>query len=98
MPTKKVYKKDKLVTSIDDIIKNKYKPFIVYYPKEMHILYDRLKIMALASIVSLIEHKDLYLAIIVEEEIIRKTRAKTIPKTKSSITDCKATLDSIYND
>ena len=97
MATKKVYKKDKLVTSIDDILSKTNRPLIIIHPnKQIPIEYNKLKTMALSSVVSLIEDKKLYYAIIVIEETVRKIKPKVMAKEKSNITGCKATLDNIY--
>ena len=99
MTTRKIYKKTSLVTSIDELVSNKHKPFIIVHTnKSIPIEYNKLKVMAFSSIVSLMEDKKIYYAIIVEEEIIRKTKPKVIPKAKSEITGCKANLEDIYNE
>jgi len=93
---KNVYKKDKLVTSINDIINNKHEYFIIYNDK--HISYFQLAVMSLSSLLRLIDNKVIYRATILVEQYTPKTKTKVIPKIKSNITGCKATIDSIYND
>jgi len=99
MATKKVYKKGELVTSIDNIINNKNKYFIVTFMTHIKTMsYNNIIILSLGAIIDLINHNEIYLAIVTEEQIISKTKSKVIPKVKSNITDCKANLEDIYND
>ena len=102
MATKKVFKKAGVITSIDEIINNKNKStlifMLVYSSHTYNISYNKLVIMSLYSIIQLIENKKLYYAFVVEEEIIRKTKTKVVPKQKSNITGCKTTLDKIYGE
>ena len=97
MATRKVYKKAEAITSIDELVRNRHKTFMLIYPKQsFHLSYNKIRVMALESIVRLIESNNLYYAIIVEEEIIRKTKAKVVPKEKSDIGGCKVSLADIY--
>lgn len=98
MATKKVYKKDKLVTSIDELVKNKHRHFIIVDDnRNINCSYLKLAIMALFTIDINIRNNNLYYAIIVEEEIIRKTKTKVVPKEKSDIGGCKVSLADIYD-
>lgn len=99
MATKKTFKKDKLIVSIDDIITNKHKVFIIDFGNKIHHMeYNKLSIISLGTLVGYINNKRLFYATVIEEEIIRKVKQKVIPKQKSNITGCKTTLDKIYGE
>lgn len=99
MATKKVFKKAGVITSIDEIINNKYKPFIITRDtKIMPVDYKHLQIISFGGIQKLIAENRLYNAIIIEVEIERKVKQKVVPKQKSNITGCKTTLDKIYGE
>jgi len=99
MATKKVYKKGEHVNNVYDISDNKNDFFIITIKNINKVVsYLDIRIMSLATILKLITSQDIYFAIVTEEQIIRKTKSKVIPKVKSEITNCKANLKDIYND
>lgn len=99
MATRKIYRKGDIVKSIDELINNKHKPLIVCYEiKNVNTNYTKLAVMSLSTVVLFINNKMLYYATIIEEEIIRKTKPKVIPKAKSNIEGCKVSLKDIYNE
>ena len=99
MATKKRYVKDKVVFNAAGLLTDKWKPFLLITDTSTKVLdYNKICIMSFGTVISHINNKRLWTAIIIEEEVIRKTKPKVVPKTPSNIGSCKIKLSDIYDD
>lgn len=95
----KQFSKDILITNINMVINNKNKYFCILYKNKVeYIEYNDLISMSLATILNLISKKNIYLAkvTIKERTIISKPKETISRSNSSSISNCKISLDDIY--
>ena len=99
MPQVKKFVKDDIINSIEQLVKLHYRTFIINRNnKTIVIEYSKLKNMTLASIISMIDNSELYIAKVTIEDAVFKTRERAKPKAKADIGTCKVNLKDIYND
>jgi hypothetical protein len=93
---KKFIKSD-IVTAIEQVVKFHYKTFIISRNNKIIVIeYSKLKNMTLNSIVTMINNKELWFAIVTMEDKPYVPRKKNAPKEPSNIGGCKAKLKDIY--
>ena len=99
MPQVKRFIKQDIVQSIEQLVKLHYKTFIINRNnKDIVIEYAKLKHMTLATIVNMIDNKELWFTIVAIENVTYTPKKKVAPKAKSDIGACKVNLKDIYDD